>query len=400
MTQAALAGLVLAGAVACARQKLPQEEAPDAASAGASAFVLTAPPTTAPRIALGNLDGEIADREGRAARGDRVSQQELVPRYLTRARFEGRVADLIAADEMSSRLVAAHPTDGSILLIRAKALSSIHAFAEASTELDAAAREHAAAGELNGERGAILLATGREDEAASLLAIPDGAPVAELAMRAGVEARVGHASEAERLFELARQRYHDVSPFAVAWMDFEHARALELEGDRRRARPYLEEATKVLPSYAHAVVHLAALVPPDAALAMLAPLTATSDDPDVLAGQADALRRAGRTDEAKAMTARAAARYSEVLARLPLAYADHAASFFLGMGSDPGRALALATQNADNRPTDEALELWLTAAQAARDGAATCAAARRLLARPHASAPLRARATGASRGCP
>jgi hypothetical protein len=100
------------------------------------------------------------------------------------------------------------------------------------------------------------------------------------------------------------------------------------------------------------------------------------------------------------MAERAAARYAEVLARLPLAYADHAASFYLGMGHDPARALVLAKQNADNRPTDEAIELWLTAAQAASSKDDTCAAASKALARPHASQELRDRATDARKGCP
>jgi tetratricopeptide (TPR) repeat protein len=396
VTHTALAGFVLAGAVACSRHSQP------GASNGATEepFSLTTPPTTAPSIALRNLDGEIADREKRAARGDERSQRELVPRYLSRSRFEGRVADLQAAQTMSAQILAEHPDDAAAHMLRAKALSAIHAFAAASAELDAAELKHADPMEVKAERGAILLATGREDEAVALMPITDAAPVSDLVMRAGLESRLGHAPEAERLFDLARTRYHDVSPFAVAWMDFEHARALELAGDRRRARAYLEEVAKVLPSYAHAVVHLAALEPADTALKRLEPLSATSDDPDVLAGQADALRRAGRADEAKATGVRAQARYDEVLAKLPLAYADHAASFFLGMGGDPARALALAQQNADNRPTDEALELWLTSAQAARSNDATCSASKRLLARPHASPELRDRATDASRGCP
>lgn len=182
--------------------------------------------------------------------------------------------------------------------------------------------------------------------------------------------------------------------------ELERSRALEAAGNRRDAKVYLEEAVKILPSYAHAVVHLAAMQPPDVALPALQALAKTSDNPDVLAGQADALRRAGRLDDAKAMAASAAARYAEVLARLPLAYADHAASFYLGMGHDPARALELAKQNADNRPTDEAIELWLTAAQAAGSKDATCASAAKALARPHASQELRDRATAAHKGCP
>jgi hypothetical protein len=119
----------------------------------------------------------------------------------------------------------------------------------------------------------------------------------------------------------------------------------------------------------------------------------------VVAGQADALRRAGRAGEAGAAAARAAARFEEVLARLPLAYADHAASFYLGPGRDAGRALELAKVNAANRPTDEAVELWLTAAQAAGSAAETCAAATRAAGLTHATSALRERAAAALRGC-
>jgi hypothetical protein len=147
-------------------------------------------------------------------------------------------------------------------------------------------------------------------------------------------------------------------------------------------------------------VHLASLEAPDRALVRLEVLGKTSDDPDVLAGQADALRRAGRADEATAMAARARARFEEVLARLPLAYADHAASFYLGSGRDAARALELARTNARNRPTDEALELWLTAAQAAASSVDTCDAAAALATRPHAPGALRDRAAAARRGCP
>ncbi len=183
-------------------------------------------------------------------------------------------------------------------------------------------------------------------------------------------------------------------------MDFERARALEESGDRVRARAYLDEVARVLPSYAHAVVHLAALEPLAQALPRLQALERTSDDPEVLSATADALRRSGRTAEADAEASAARARFEEVLARMPLAFADHAASFYLGMGRDPARALELAKQNAENRPTAEAVELWLSAAQAARSAGETCAAAARAGALVRASTELRQRAAVAARGCP
>jgi hypothetical protein len=368
-------------------------------AARAPTIVLETPPTTSPRIAMANLDAEISDRLGRAARGEMDAAVELVPRLLMRARFEGRVADLIAADETSARVLATRQDAGGHMA-RAEALAAIHAFTESSAELDAAARLGADATVVARARCALLVATGHEDEAATALAIDETSPPSDLAMRAGAAALLGDAAGADALFESARRRYHDVSPFAVAWMDFERARALEREGDARRAKAYLREAVTVLPTFAHAATHLAALEPPELAWKDLETLSATTDDPDVPAAQADALRRSGRAEEARAMAARASARYAEVLQRLPLAYADHAASFYLGMGGDIPRALELARRNAANRPTDEALELWLSAAQAAGSRGAICSAATGALGRRHAPSSLRDRAAAAARGCP
>ena len=394
---AALVGLVLtAGAAQCSR---PHVEAVVDAGGAPATILLATPPTTDPRIALSNLDAEIADREKRARAGEADAPVELVGRYLTRAKYVGRVADLVAADAMSADLVRTRDGDAKAHLARAGALAAIHQFTAALSELDRAAALKAPADDVARERAAVLLAVGREDEAAALLGpADDAASVAALAMRGGVESRLGRSRESDRLFELARTRYHDVSPFTVASLDFERSRALELAGRRAQARAYLEEVATVLPCYAHAVVHLAALEPPDRAMTHLDGL-ARSDDPDVLAGRADALRRAGRAEEAATMADRARARFEEVLGRLPLAFADHAASFYLGMGRDAGHALALARVNARNRPTDEAIELWLSAAQAAGSREETCAAAAAAKARPHAAEELRERAATAARGC-
>jgi hypothetical protein len=57
-------------------------------------------------------------------------------------------------------------------------------------------------------------------------------------------------------------------------------------------------------------------------------------------------------------------RFEALLARQPLAFADHAAEFYLGAGADPARAWLLAQQNLANRATDRAIALELRAAQA------------------------------------
>ena len=303
-----------------------------------------------------------------------------------RARFLGRLTDLAAAAQTSERLLAARPDDAAAHLEHARALSGIHEFSGALGELEAAAALRAPEAEVRSERASVLLAMGREDEAASLGEGPrQGAPIGDFVTAAGILSKAGRLEASDRLFEAARTSYRDVSPFTVAWIDFERARALEARGDRGAARAYLSEAVAVLPCYAHAVVHLAALETPEDALRHLSVLDATSDDPDVVAAEADALRRSGRLPEAEAKVSQARARFEEVVTALPEAYADHAASFYLGEGRDAPRALTLARANAANRATSEAVELWLTAAIAAGSAEEQCAAAKAVVEHPGSS---------------
>ena len=62
--------------------------------------------------------------------------------------------------------------------------------------------------------------------------------------------------------------------------------------------------------------------------------------------------------------ARAAARYDELVARHPEAFADHAAEFWLAAGADPHRALSLASRNLEVRQTPRAHELFCRATRA------------------------------------
>lgn len=385
--------IVLLLASACSRQEekpKPTAVAP-APSASPPMLALTPLPTTAPTIALGNLDGEIADREKRSRGGDAVADIELVPRYLTRAQFAGRIGDLAWADEASNRALKALPYDGKAHLARAQALSAMHEFAAALAELDAALSFGAPPDAVTAARASTLIGMGREDDARALLS-PDDKFTSTLVVRGALASLLGDAKESETLFELARTSYRDVSPFAVAWMDFERARALERAGDLPAAHAYFAEAAAVMPTYTHAVVHLAAYETPACAIELLEPLAKTTADPDVDAARAEALRLAGREDESVMAAGRGRQQFEALLGRFPKAFADHAATFLLGAGKGPKRALDLAKANAANRPTAEAVELWLVAAQAAKSKDEGCAAAAKARALPHAPAALKKRA--------
>ncbi len=57
--------------------------------------------------------------------------------------------------------------------------------------------------------------------------------------------------------------------------------------------------------------------------------------------------------------------FEALLAKHPLAFADHGAEFYLGSGGDPARAFELAQLNLANRPTLRAFEQTHSAALAA-----------------------------------
>jgi hypothetical protein len=358
-----------------------------------------APPTTSAAVTLSKLDEEIADIEGRAATGDSDAAVALIPRYLTRAQFLGRPSDLVFASAASARVVAARPGEAAVHAARARVLAEIREIPAALKELEEARRLGMKGAEIDHARVSLLLEAGREEEAAAALGAKDDSPVADLILAGSIEARRNHPADSDRWFELARTRYHDTSPLAVAWMDEERAHAMMLAGDRQHAMEYLAEAVAVVPVYARAVVRLAATQPPDVALALLRPLEKTSDDPEVPAAEADALLRAGKKEEAVDALVVARGRYEQVLKQLPRAFAESAASFFLHGGENPARATELAKADAAQRPTAEAIDLWLRAAQAANRHDEACAAAKRALALAHPTAPLRERATGVAASC-
>jgi tetratricopeptide (TPR) repeat protein len=330
------------------------------------------PETHPSAISISNLDSEIGDARDRMGKGEAFFAQRLPGLLLDRASFLGTAEDYDEADAVSAKNAVSSPDDGGVRLTRGRVLGALHRFEDATRELDVAAAHHAPADDVARARTTILLATGRCHEAGAVW--PPGNYPEDLTIRGAIEQRTGHAALAESLFERARRAFNDVSPFRFAWLDFERARAFEREGDVGQARAYLEDALAAFPEYAHAAVHLEVLEAPDRAIPRLERVEARATDPDVLAAHADALRRLKRDTEARALSERARARFEDVLAKHPEAYADHAARFFLGAGGDVKRALDLAKAAATHAPSEETLELWLLAARAAGSTDQTCAA--------------------------
>jgi len=351
-------------AAACGKKH--EEAASDGGAASVSIDAASPFPeplkTTSASIAISNLNSDIDFQTKHV--DDPVLGGPLVDSLLTRAQFFGTLKDLDTAQTLVDKAVAQRPNDPKAHLALAGVAGSFHDFALALKEIDRATHLGATVGEINRAKLPVVLAMGKCDKAITFGDTADDALPLDMATHAAIEQRRGNPKESERLFSLARDRYRDVSPFAVAWMDFERARALSRQGDWTAAEHYYQEAVSVLPVYSHAVTHLTSSVTPARALELLAALDPACDDPDALAAKADALRRAGKVDESKAANDVARARFEELLQKHPLAFADHGAAYFMGMGKDLPRALALAKQASKNAPSEESLDMWLTIATA------------------------------------
>jgi tetratricopeptide (TPR) repeat protein len=328
------------------------------------------PVTTSGVIALVNLQAQIDGLESQLAAGRPVAQQaELIDLLSLRGQVLGRIADAERAAALAGQLVSDAPAGGLAFLARARTQATFHRFVEALADLDAAERLDADRAALEAERAAIYQALGRYDEALALRrnAVERRPDFASLGALAGLQAERGQVTEAERLFSEGRQCYRGVSPFPVALLDLQRGLMWLEQGDLPTARAWFDAAQRRAPAYALALGHLAevdaALGKREAAIGRLRPLAAASDDPDYAGQLAGLLSQAGQAQEARWWRARAAARYDELMARHPAAFANHAAEFWLTAG-DVKRALQLARQNLEIRQTPRAYALLRRAALA------------------------------------
>ena len=397
--------LLLLGASGCrcGGSEKPNEDLATSANFDAESILVPIGKTTTGAIAIGNLNAQIAGQERRDGPlpGDPKIRAGIVDLLITEGDFTGSIKDYEKASDIAEQLVKDWPQRPESWKARASASSLFHRFDAALADLAAAEKAGAPPDSLKSTRSSILAAQGKLDEAWAIAPTngdPAGKTIA-LATRANLEGQRGDLKAAEDDFAAARKSYADVSAFPMAWMDNLEATLFEKNGDKAKARAYFTRAVRILPSYARAASHLANYETAEKAVAILAPIAQTSDDPEVHAAYGDALRRVKREADSVAEIAKAKAGYEALLAKHPEAFSDHAARFYLGAGADPKKALELAAANAKNRSTDEALSLWLEAAQATNAAAAACSAANALVALPHAAEPLRAAGKTAAARC-
>ena len=171
-----------------------------------------------------------------------------------------------------------------------------------------------------------------------------------------VLAAEGRLADADRAYGEALTAYRDVSPLSVADLQFRRG-MLWGEGmdDPDRARALYTDAIERLPGFVRAQVHLAELewqAGEHAEAISRVRGVAGSEDPEP--GGKLAVWLDG--EEADLWRQRTTDAYDALMERYPLAFADHAAEFFLAAG-EAERARPLAELNLKNRDTRRARQL-------------------------------------------
>lgn len=346
-------------------------ETPGAGEPGAENATLRMPVyeprTTSATTAVRNLNAQVdATRERHVRLNSVSSARSLIAALEMRVQLLGRVSDL---DEVLSvaESIARDRDTADAHRVLSDAYAALHRFDEAAASLDTAAELGA---DVHTQREALAVAAGTDVNAAAdarvAAALQYGTFENHTAAGAALSA-AGRYAEADDAFIAALESYRDVSPFAAAWVQFQRGVLWgEAVGNDAFAETLYRDAVRLMPDYTVANVHLAELELgqglDDDSIARLSSASA-ADDPEPWSRLAEALAPSDPTGAAAA-AAEALARYEALLAAHELAFADHAAEFFLGAGDDVERAHALAMANLANRQTDRSYELAVTTALA------------------------------------
>lgn len=332
--------------------------------------------TTAGEIALTNLNGQIDSLDSLASQANfpPARRKSLIELLALRADVTGRIADLSRAAAMAENMPQEMKDSADGYLIRASMRSALHRFDDAWKDLDEAEKRGAKPVQTQHTRVSILAARGNTAEALVLAtkARDEQRSIKTLGVLAALLGEAGRKEEAIATFQEAFDAFADTSPFPLAWLFFQQGQFWERDGNVELALAYYKAALERFPPHAHAAAHAARLSPAAEAEALLNPLLATSDDPELHTVLALQLQARGDAEAAKKHVDLAAKRYDELGAQHPAAFADHIAQFWLDAGNDPKKSFTWAKRNLEVRKTAKAYELAVIAALAMHDRKAAC----------------------------
>ncbi len=289
---------------------------------------------------------------------------------LARTQFLGSYADFSVASRLADEALVLAPNDPNAFLVRGRVRTAVHEFAAAEADVTMAAR--LGARDVEPRLEVIELAVGADVTSAIANARARAAEYPSFAATtalAALLAGAGRFDEADAQYVAAVRTYRDVSPFPLAWVAFQRGVMWGEMADRPDlARLLYEEATRRLPDYVVANVHLAELEvaagEADRAIERMRHIVTVTTDPEPFGVLGELLADRDTAESARYIEMGRTG-YNELLQRFPKAFADHGAEFFAGPGNERDRAVELATMNLRLRPTARAYIVAMESAHAA-----------------------------------
>jgi len=302
----------------------------------------------------------------------------LVDGELIRSQFLGDYSSLDRLHKLVNQLIQTKPEIISSHLIAAQVNAARHHFKEAQDHLNQAKMLGAKGQAIYRTQLSIDQALGKNLERVltqRLQFAEDSHAIEELIPLGALFADLGRHDEAKEVYLKALMSYQNLSPLGLAWACFQlgflWGEVVE-DTDLEKAAYWYSKAVGYLPLYTHAVVHLAEIHLEnrdyDQARRLLNSVI-ESGDPEVHWRMSELYAIEGRLQESANELEAARLMYEDLLLRHELAFADHAAEFYLGSGNNPNKALNLSLVNLKNRTTVRAYELAIEAAQAANEPA-------------------------------
>ena len=291
-----------------------------------------------------------------------------------RSQFYGDYSSLDRLVQLSNSLLHDHSELASSYLFAAQVDSARHLFGDAQKKLERAKVLGASERAISRIELSIDQALGsnldfvlqrRLDKVQSTNAIEDWVPLGALL------ADLGRYDEAHDAYIKGLHSYTNLSPLGLSWACFQlgylWGEVVE-EPDLDKASFWYTQAVNYLPGYTHASVHLAEIHLQNGKFGQARSLLNSvmeSGDPEARWRMSELLAAEGNISASEVELEAARLMYEDLLSRHELAFADHAAEFYLGSGNKPVRALELSLLNLQNRSTIGAYEQAIEAAQAA-----------------------------------
>lgn len=335
-------------------------------------------------------------RRASARPGDWLTRMHLGSALLERAGLTNQADDFERVQAVLDEAFTLAPAGSGPLLLAARFNLSIHRLDVAETYLDMLDRravprggEQAVARVL---RSQIALQRGRYevafDELTAVAAVAPALANADLAL---YHAKTGDPLAAAGLLEAALASTGANDPQRRAWLKLQLGIVAMDRGELRDALRHLHDADAELSGWWLVQEHIAEVYDRRddhrKAIEIYEDLVRTTELPQHMDALAGLYRHTGERERADELIARSAARWEQLLARLPEAAIGHALQHHLQFGA-PEKALELALANHAARPGGDAQVTLARAYLRAGKAAEALAVVERALASPYRTARL------------